>query len=107
MQNIEIEYSLKSVRRILEHFYHFKKVMENGNTDAIILVVDIKLATKKANLTAQQKKIYYYRFLLEYTQEEVAEVVGITQQAVSSHIDLIVTKIYKILNRMDIRKGSK
>lgn len=106
MQSLEaeIEYTKESVQNILEHFFHFLHSMENGNTDAVVLIVDVKEATKKANLTDQQKRVYYYRFLQEYTEKEVAEKMGLTQQAVSCHIDLIVTKIYKVLNNISIRK---
>ena len=94
----EIEYTKESVQNILEHFFHFQNSMYAGNTDAVVLITDIKEATKKAKLTEQQKRVYYCRFLQEYTQDETAEVLGISQQAVSKHIELIVLKLYRILN---------
>jgi len=96
--DVEIEYTKKSVQNILEHFFHFSHSAENGNTDALILITDMKEATKKAKLTEQQKRVYYCRFLHEYTQEEVAEVMGITHQAVSYHVEAIVTKVLRVLN---------
>lgn len=93
----EVEYTKASVQNILEHFFHFQHAIELGNTDAIVLIADMKVATKKAKLTDQQKKVYYYRFLQEYTQAEVAEKLGITQQSVNKHIEFIVLKIYRVL----------
>lgn len=99
--DVEIEYTKESVQNILEHFFHFQHSVEQGNTDAVVLITDMKEATKKANLTEQQKKVFFYRFLREYTQDEVAEVMRISQQAVSKHEELIVLKLYRILNRGD------
>lgn len=98
MQNVEIEYSPKSVQNILEYFFYFSNAIERGNMDAVVLISDMKVATKKANLTEQQKKVYFYRFLQEYTQAEVAEKFGMTHQGVNKHIDLIVKKVCNSLN---------
>lgn len=104
MQAIETEYTMKSVRNILEHFFHFKLCMEKGNIDAIVIITDIIQATKKAKLTPRQKEVFYYRFLLECTQEETAEILGITQQTTLEHIEAITAKVYRLINGMDIRK---
>jgi len=69
-----------------------------------VLIVDIKEATKKAQLTDQQKKVYYYRFLMEYTLAETAEVMQITIQGVDKHVTGVVAKICKILNGEQLRK---
>jgi DNA-directed RNA polymerase specialized sigma24 family protein len=97
----EIEYTKNSVQNILEHFFHFFHAMECGNMDALVLIVDMKAAAKKAKLTDQQKKVFFYRFLLDYTQEEIAEVMGITHQAVSCHIEAIINKMLRALNGGD------
>ncbi|GEM_PF-3513733 len=96
--DVEIEYTKASVQNILEHFFSFQNAIERGNTDAVCLIADMKEATKKARLTDQQKRVYLLRFLQEYTQEEVAATMEISQQAVSKHIELIVLKIYRELN---------
>ena len=97
----EVDYTKANVQNILEHFTQFQQNAEQGNTDAVVLIVDIKEATKKAKLTDQQKKVYFYRFLREYTQDEVAEIMDISQQAISKHVELIVLKIYRELNGGD------
>ena len=99
----EIEYTRKSVQNILEHFFYFSNAAENGNMDAAMLITDMKEATKKVTLTDQQKRVYYTRFLKEYTVEEVAEVLGITHQAVSYHVEAIVKKILRVLNGEDVK----
>jgi DNA-directed RNA polymerase specialized sigma subunit len=101
----EIEYSRKSVQNILEHFFYFSHAAENGNMDAAVLITDMKEATKKAELTDQQKRVYYTRFLREYTVKEVAEVMGISHQAVSYHVEAIVTKVLRVLNGEDAKGG--
>jgi RNA polymerase sigma factor (sigma-70 family) len=101
--DVEIEYTSKSVQNILEHFFHFQHSAENGNMDALILIADMKVATKKVKLTEQQKRVYYCRFLREYTVEEVAEVMCISHQAVSRLIERIVAKIVKVLNGEELR----
>jgi DNA-directed RNA polymerase specialized sigma subunit len=104
MQGIEVEYSMKSVRNILENFFHFRTCMDKGNIDAIIIITDIMEASKKAKLTPRQKQVFYYRFMLEYTQKETADILGITQSTALEHIEDITIKIYRLLNGMELRK---
>lgn len=96
--NPEIEYTKASVQNILEHFFQFSSAIERGNTDAVCLILDMKEAAKKAKLTSQQQRVFYYRFLQQYTQEEIAIELSISHQAVSKHVELIVLKMHRILN---------
>ena len=98
MQNIEIEYTKKYVQRVLERLYYFKKVAENGNTDAIVIVTDILEAAKRCDFTDSQKRVFKLRYLLEYTQAEIAEEMGISHQGVDKHLGFIVNKVFNIVN---------
>ena len=82
----------------LSTFFNSQALLKRGNTDAVCLILDMKEASKKAKLTAQQQRVFYYRFLQQYTQEEIAIELCISHQAVSKHVELIVLKMYRILN---------
>ena len=101
--NIEVEYSKKSVQKILERISLFDGAKESGNYDAVVILTDVFQAVKKCRLTDQQKRVFKLRFLLEYTQEEVARVLNIAQQSVDDHIGAIVNKVTKQLNGEVIR----
>lgn len=94
----KVEYSRKSVQNILGRFHHFNKLGESGNYEAVDILVDLKLAVKGCGLTQKQKEIFFYRYLLEYTQVEIEEVVGLSRRAVRDHLDLILEKVYKQIN---------
>ncbi len=97
MQNVEIEYTKKSVQKILERISVFQKGKESGNYDAVVILVDILESVKKCNFTDQQKRVFKLRFLLEYTQQEVGQELGIGRDAVADHIEAIINKVTKQL----------
>lgn len=94
----QLEYRKSSIRGMLLHIYHFEKLKERGNTDAIIALVDLEQAVKKCDFTDCQKQIYYYRYILQYTPDEVAKRLRMSRQNVVQHEDRIVNKIFAAIN---------
>lgn len=59
--------------------------------DDFVEKIDVQIAVSKLPLLL--KKIYYLYFEIEYSQLEIGEKLGISQQTVSNH----VTKIKKLV----------
>lgn len=79
-----------------------KKIEESlyfSGVDKLDLLIDIDLLIKEAKLTTRQQEVVELYFYNQYTQEEVSEVLGISQQAVLDHIKKVKVKIQKVLER--------
>jgi predicted DNA-binding protein (UPF0251 family) len=57
------------------------------------VLIDFERLVERARLTERQKEAVWYHFELDYTQEETSEAMGISQQAISKHIDNAIAKI--------------
>lgn len=78
-----------------------KKIEESlyfSGVDKLDLLLDIDLLLMEAKLTERQKEVVVLYFFNQYTQEEVSEVLGISQQAVLDHIKKTKTKIQKVID---------
>lgn len=82
--------SMTNRKKIEESLYY-------SGVDKLDLLIDIDLMLKEANLTARQKQVVELYFFNQYTQEEVSEVLHISQQAVLDHIKKIKIKIQKVI----------
>lgn len=70
-----------------------------GDFDACILLIDLDIAIAEADLTKRQREVLYWVFEKDLTQQEVAAKLGISQQAVSDHINSAIRKI-AFINRL-------
>lgn len=95
---MEIEYTKKNIQGILERLYHFEKVKESGNVNAIVVLVDLEEALKKVKFTELQKRIFHYIYILQYTPDETAKKIGISRPNIYEYQDLMINKIYKVIN---------
>lgn len=60
-------------------------------------VIDSERAIKKAGLTVQQQKVIELRWILGYTQNEVAEIMQLSQPTVLQHEQYAKKKVQKVL----------
>lgn len=98
MKTTNEEYTKSNIQKILERLPHFEKVKENGNVDAIIILVDIEQAIKKCKLSDKQKFIYHYHFVLQYTLDEISKLMNVSRPAIIKQKKSIVNKIYMVIN---------
>lgn len=63
------------------------------------VLMDMELMLEEAKLTEKQSQVVRLYYFKQYTQEEVSQVMGITQQAVLDHIKKVKLKIKKVLER--------
>lgn len=94
----QVEYRKSSIRGMLENIYHFEKLKERGNTDAIIALVDLEQAVNNCNFTDCQKQVYHNRYILQYTPDETAKRLRMSRQNVVQHECRIVNKIFAAIN---------
>ena len=92
----------KGVHALLSHIHHVRESrFSRGDYDASILLIDFEQSVKEAKLTERQRQIIDLVFEQELYQEEVAQVLGISQQAVSDHINALVKKIALVNKRKE------
>lgn len=83
--------SMSNRRKIEESLFY-------SGVDKLDLLIDIDLLLKEAKLTKRQKEVVDLYFFNQYTQEEVAEVLEISQQAVLDHIKKVKIKVQKVIH---------
>ena len=89
----------KGVHALLLHIHHIRESrFTRGDYDASILLIDFEQSLEEARLTARQKQIIEMVFELNLYQEEAANILGISQQAISNHVNASVRRI-AIVNR--------
>lgn len=57
------------------------------------LLIDVELLFEVSKLTDKQKKVVELYYFKQYTQKEVSEILGISQQAVLDHIGKVKKKL--------------
>lgn len=61
-------------------FTYFERVFEN---DLESLLSDEQLITSLRRLNSKQKQMLYYRYVLDFTEKEIAKIYNVSQQAIS------------------------
>lgn len=77
---IDESVSFKDIVQDENSFIHFERIFEN---DLDSLLSDELLIALLQRLTTKQKQILYYRFVLDLTEKEIANMYNVTQQAIS------------------------
>jgi predicted DNA binding protein len=83
------------VTNILRDIHDLREQRFQG-TDTTFLscvLIDFERLMGKARLTQRQQEALWFHFEKDLTQAEVAEQMGISQQAISKHIDNAIAKI--------------
>jgi predicted DNA-binding protein YlxM (UPF0122 family) len=85
----------KGVESLLMDIHHLRSSRFYGSDTSYIsnLLVDFELLLGRSKLTKKQSEALFIKFERDMTQQETASLMGITQQAVSKHIDNAVRKI--------------
>ncbi|MGM1023518.1 MAG: helix-turn-helix transcriptional regulator [Bacillota bacterium] len=84
----------EGVRALLDNIHHVRAGrFARGDYDAVILLIDFYAAVEGAKLTERQGQVIYYSYVKDLRQDEIAEILGISQQGVSDHLNAAVRKI--------------
>jgi RNA polymerase sigma factor (sigma-70 family) len=70
-----------------------------GDYDACNMLIDFMDSVENSNLTERQRQVLNLVFMQDLRQQDVAEMLNVSQQAVSDHISNAVKKI-AFYNRM-------
>ena len=98
MSNIDLSYTTGLMVGAMTNKKKIEESLYYSGVDKLDLLIDIDLLLVEAKLTERQKEVVELYFFLQYTQEEVSEVLGISQQAVLDHIKKIKNKIQKVID---------
>ena len=93
------------VSSFLEDIHHLREQRFRGTDTTFLsgLLIDFEKIQGKAGLTERQLQALWYRFELDLFQTDVAEIMGISQQAVSKHIDNAIAKIVIVAKEEEIK----
>jgi len=75
------------------HYLREKRYQGTDTTFLSCVLIDFERVVAKARLTQRQQETVFYHFEKDFMQGEIAEILGISQQAVSKHIDNAIAKI--------------
>lgn len=93
----EVPYNMGAILTIMQNYYKIREAcLYGGNISQMDVVIDLDRIIQEAVLTKRQMEVvelYYYQ---QFTQEETAEILGITQQGVLDHIQRIKNKINEV-----------
>lgn len=104
MKNHE-NYTVEDIILILSNYNRLLVgVYTNGCIDQLELLLDLERVIMLANLTDRQREIIDLYYLEELTQLETAGRLGLTQQAVTDHIQKIKKKIGRVLDSWGVRE---
>jgi predicted DNA-binding protein (UPF0251 family) len=83
------------VMNLLKDIHDLREQRFQGTDTTFLscILIDYERLQEKARLTKRQAEALWYHFELDLTQAEVAEQMGISQQAISKHIDNAIAKI--------------
>lgn len=97
MPRVDIPYSTEfmvgsmSNRRKIEESLYFSGI------EQLEILIDMDMMLKEAELTEKQAQVVDLYFFNQFTQEEVSQKLGISQQAVLDHIKKVKMKLQKVL----------
>lgn len=66
---------------------------ERADFDACNMLIDFRRALWESGLTERQRQVLFFVFEMDMTQQEVADMLGITQQAISFHVKEAIERI--------------
>ena len=93
----------KGVHAILSHIHYIREGrFTRGDYDASILLIDFEQSLEEARLTARQRQIIDMVFEQDMYQEEAANILNISQQAVSDHINALVRRIATVNRQKEV-----
>lgn len=94
------------VTSLLKDIHTLREKRFQGTDTSLIscILIDFERLVEKARLTQRQKEVLYLHYELDLTQAEVAEELGISQQAVSKHIDNAIAKIVIVAKEEENKK---
>lgn len=96
------------VSSLLEDIHYLREHRFYGTDTTFLscLLVDFERVLEKARLTPRQQQVLYFRYEKDWTQAEIAEYLGISQQAVARHIETAIGKIV-IIAKMEVTKHER
>lgn len=86
---LELAYTnTKQLKNILSLYSDFRSLAEKGNVDALAVYLDIEYMLGESGIiqSSKRREIFKLYFVLGYTQVEIADVLNITQKAVSYNL---------------------
>lgn len=88
------------ISKLLEMYpYLQSRAYSKADMGAIDTIIDIDVAIERVNLSKEEYKVLHHIFILDYTQMQAAEALGLTRGGLRYHIKSILSKVGKAYYR--------
>lgn len=81
------------IKFLLRQFHTFQAKQYKGDYGAVVLLTDLEIAVKQANLTDRQRKVFRLVFVADLTQSEAGACLNISQQAIEMAVKAGIRKV--------------
>ncbi len=105
--SLDLPYTLNFMLGAMTNRAKLEADVYDSGIESANLIMDIDALIQESKLTKKQAEVvrlYYYK---QMTQEEVSNVLGISQQAVLDHLNKIKDKLTKVIERWEKLDKSK
>ena len=84
------------IKVLLQQFHAFQAKQYTGDYGAIVLLTDLEIAIKQANLTHKQREVLRLVYTTDLTQKEAGAILDISQQAIDMAVKAGIRKIASV-----------
>lgn len=96
---VDIPYTLNFMLGAMTNKKKLEESLYYSGVEQLETIIDMELLIEEAKLTDKQTQVVELYFFNQFTQEEVSQKLGISQQAVLDHIKKVKNKLEKVLER--------
>lgn len=97
LMNLADYTTIPSLKKLYRNYHTFHKLALAGNTAAIVIWLDLKIALYSGALTSKQKYCLYYHLIEHETLIEIAEYYDTGTSAVAGNVAGGLKRIIKVL----------
>jgi DNA-directed RNA polymerase specialized sigma24 family protein len=97
LDNLANYKNLNAIKYLLLNIYKLEKAAYAGNQTAHCILMDIQIAMTHENLTEKQRETIYQKYVVGHNNVKIAEIMGVTENAIRKHLAGAIKRIRKIL----------
>lgn len=97
LHNLADYKNLNVIKYLMMNLPKLEKAAEMGNQTALCIIIDIKKAMNSEMLTKKQREAIYQKFVVGHNNVKIAELMGVTENAIRKHVAGAVKRMRKIL----------
>ena len=97
LHNIANYKNLNAIKYLLLNLHKLEKAAYAGNQTAHCILMDMQIAMESEKLTDKQREVLYQKYIIGNNNVKIAEIMGVTENAIRKHLAGAIKRIRKIL----------